>query len=159
MSESLILLKSNGRCERIAQVAQQKWATMSDSLRPLRGNERSWANRSGRLPKMSEWVNRSFFWANRSFAHFWAKKRAIVRKTDDRISSPACPVYCDGFMENFFFNKINLIFLVKLFEKPNYVLFLQNRFWKGLNDLFEVPMTVFTVKGIPVVYLKLSQLL
>ena len=29
-----------------------------------------WANCSGRSPKMSEWVNWSFFWANRSFAHF-----------------------------------------------------------------------------------------
>ena len=27
-------------CERIAQVAQDKWATMSNSLRSLRGNER-----------------------------------------------------------------------------------------------------------------------
>ena len=54
MSESLIFayftflvsdvsesLKSNERCEQITQVAHQKWATMSDSLRLLRGNERS----------------------------------------------------------------------------------------------------------------------
>ena len=41
--------------------AHQKWATMSDSLRLLSGNEWSWANRSGRSPKMSKWVNRSFF--------------------------------------------------------------------------------------------------
>ena len=89
VSESLISLKSNERCERIAQVAHQKWATMSDSLRSLRGNERSWANRSGRSPKMSEWVNRSFFWANRSFAYFWAKNERFARKTDERIPSPA----------------------------------------------------------------------
>ena len=45
MSESLILsfLVSN----------------VSESLRSLRGNERSWANCSGRSPKMSKWVNRS----------------------------------------------------------------------------------------------------
>ena len=71
----------NERCERIAQVTHQKWATMSNSLRSLRGNERSWANRSGRSPKMSKWVNCSFFGANRSFANFWAK-------TDERIPSP-----------------------------------------------------------------------
>ena len=46
VSESLIALKSNEQCERMAQVAHQKWATMSDSLRSLRGNEQSWANGS-----------------------------------------------------------------------------------------------------------------
>ena len=39
VSELLILLKSNERCERIAHFAYQKWATMSDLLRSLRGNE------------------------------------------------------------------------------------------------------------------------
>ena len=38
VSESLISLKSNERCEQIAQVAHQKWATMSNSLTSLRGN-------------------------------------------------------------------------------------------------------------------------
>ena len=46
-------LISSERSERIAQVAQDKWAIMSDSLRSLRRNERSWANHSGRSPKMS----------------------------------------------------------------------------------------------------------
>ena len=32
--------------EQIAQVAQRKWATMSESPISLRGNERPWANRS-----------------------------------------------------------------------------------------------------------------
>ena len=72
-----------------AHLAQIKWKTVSDSLRSLRGNERWWANRSGRSPKMSKWVNRSFFWANRSFAYFWAKNEWFARKTDKRISSPA----------------------------------------------------------------------
>ena len=40
VSELLISLKSNERCERIPHFAHQKWATMSDSLRSLRGNER-----------------------------------------------------------------------------------------------------------------------
>ena len=34
--------------ELIAQVAQDEWATMSDSLRSLRSNELLWANHSGR---------------------------------------------------------------------------------------------------------------
>ena len=40
--------------EQIAQVAQRKWATVSESLRLLRGNERPWANRSGRSEEMSD---------------------------------------------------------------------------------------------------------
>ena len=39
VSESLISLKSNERCEQIAQVAHQKWATMSNLPRSLRRNE------------------------------------------------------------------------------------------------------------------------
>ena len=36
--ESLRSLIKNERCEQIAQVAYQKWATMSDSLRSLTKN-------------------------------------------------------------------------------------------------------------------------
>ena len=89
MSESLRSLTKNERCEQIAQIAHQKWATMSDSLTLLRGNERSRANRSGHSPKMSKWVNRSFFWGNHSSAHFWAKNKWFAQKTDERILSPA----------------------------------------------------------------------
>ena len=53
-------------CERIVQVAQDKWATMN------------------------EWVNHSFFWSNRSCAHFWTKNEWFARKSNDneRIPSP-----------------------------------------------------------------------
>ena len=68
LSDSLIpsflmlrLLTKNERCEQITQVTYQKWATISDLLRSLTKNERLWANRSGCSPKMSEWVNPSFF--------------------------------------------------------------------------------------------------
>ena len=71
VSEMLRSLTKNEGCEQIAQVAHQKWAPMSDSLRPLTKNERPWANRSGGSPKMSKWVNCSFFSANRLFAHFF----------------------------------------------------------------------------------------
>ena len=40
VSGSLRSLTKNERCEKIAQVAHQKWTTMSNSLRLLRGNER-----------------------------------------------------------------------------------------------------------------------
>ena len=70
---SLILLISNERlwaicsdrsremsnCERIAQTAHIKRATMSDSLRLLITKEQLWAIRSGRSPKMSKWEIRS----------------------------------------------------------------------------------------------------
>ena len=93
------------RCERIAQVAHQKWAMwvnpsgrspkMSDHKRfaqVAQQNERPWANCSGRSPKKSEWTNRKFFWANRSFAHFWAKNERFAQKTNERIPSPASRV-------------------------------------------------------------------
>ena len=82
-------LTKNEWCERIAQATQQKWATISNLLTSLRGNDRSWVNRSGRWPKWAnEWIA-CFFWANRSFAHFWAKNEPFVQKTDERIPSPA----------------------------------------------------------------------
>ena len=70
VSESLRSLTINERCEQIAQGAHQKWATISNSLRSLR-------------------ANRSFFWANCSFAIFWAKNEPFTRKTNERILSPA----------------------------------------------------------------------
>ena len=54
VSKSLRLLINNERCERIAQVAYQKWTTMSDSLRSLTKNERPWANCPGCSLRMSE---------------------------------------------------------------------------------------------------------
>ena len=81
--------------EQIAQVAQRKWATLSESLRSLKTNERPWAIRSGRSEEMSKWAIRSEHfgkknlkssflvlyvlytiflfkkWANRSFPLFW----------------------------------------------------------------------------------------
>ena len=106
VSESLRSLTKNERCERITQVAHQKWATMSDLLRSLTKNKQPWANRSGRSPKMSEWANRSFFWANRSFAHFFAKNEWFAQKTDERIPSPEnvmlITVTCSFFSELYF---------------------------------------------------------
>ena len=53
VSESLRSLTKNEQCERIAQVAHQKWVTMSDLLRLLTKNKRTWATGSGRSPKKS----------------------------------------------------------------------------------------------------------
>ena len=45
--------------ERFAQIAQDKWATVSESLRSLKTNEQPWAICSGRSEEMSEWAIRS----------------------------------------------------------------------------------------------------
>ena len=43
-------------CAQLAQIAQDKWATVSESLRSHRGNEPPWANSSGRSRQMNEWA-------------------------------------------------------------------------------------------------------
>ena len=92
VSEWLRSLTKNEWCEQIAQVAHQKWATMSNSLRWLTKNERPWANRSGGSPKMSKWVNPSFFeWTAHSLI-FLQKNKRFDQKTDERIPSPVS--YC-----------------------------------------------------------------
>ena len=50
IAHSLISLKSN---ERFVQIAQDKWATVSESLRSLKTNDQPWANRSGPSWQMS----------------------------------------------------------------------------------------------------------
>ena len=59
-------------CEWFAQIAQDKWATVRESLRSLKTNEQLWAKRSGRSWQMSD---REQFaqvaydkWANELFA-------------------------------------------------------------------------------------------
>ena len=41
-----------------------------------------WVNCSGCSPKMSKWANCLFFWANRSFAHFFRKNKRFAQKND-----------------------------------------------------------------------------
>ena len=67
-------------CEQFAHDRSFLLSDVSESLRLLTKNERSWENRSGRSPKMSEWVNCSFFGANRSFAQFGQKTRYSLGK-------------------------------------------------------------------------------
>ena len=79
VSKSLRLLTKNERCERIAQVAHQKWATMSESLRSLTKNERM----SKSLIFLSKSLIRSFF----------EKKEQFTQKTDERIPSPVISAF------------------------------------------------------------------
>ena len=85
--DSLIPSKQS---ERIAQVIQDKWATVSDSLSSLRMNERSRANRSGRSPKMSKWANCSLFEQITHSLTFFilAKNERFAPKFDERIPNP-----------------------------------------------------------------------
>ena len=109
VSESLRSLTKNEWCDRIAQVAHQKRATMSDSLRLLTKNERPWVNHSGRSPKMSdEQIARFFEWIARILSKllirsFFCKNKLLAQKTDERIPSPDLDVN-----HNFFLNKLNL---------------------------------------------------
>ena len=90
VSESLRLLTKIERCERIPEVTHQK--KMSDHERFANGRSeemseiRSKSLRSLTInERMSEY---SFFLANCSFAHFWAKNERFAWKTDERIPSP-----------------------------------------------------------------------
>ena len=84
IAHSLRSLKSNEHCERFAQIAQDKWATVSESLRSLMSKEWQWANCSGRSWQKS---NRERFaqvahdkWANKRFAQkIWLKSYFLVR--------------------------------------------------------------------------------
>ena len=75
VSESLILLKSNERCEQIAHFAHQKWVTMSDLLRLLRGNER--CERIAHQKWAHEWIV-NFFEQIADFTHFWTKTSDLL---------------------------------------------------------------------------------
>ena len=89
-------------CERFAQVVQDKWATVSKSLRLLMTNEQMWAIHSGRSGQMSKSL--VFFWANCSFSYsltkngrfapvFWSYKKnkgaLIPSERSERISQVA----------------------------------------------------------------------
>ena len=66
LSELLMSLTKNERCEQITQVAHQKWATMSDSLRSLTKNEQ---------------MSKSLVFLSESLIHsFFAKKSDLLRK-------------------------------------------------------------------------------
>ena len=70
--------------ERFTQVAQTKWAIVSELFRLLTKNER-----------MSESLS---FLVNCSFAHFWAKNKQFARKTDEQIPSP--DIFMFSFIKN-----------------------------------------------------------
>ena len=79
---SLICSNRSGqmnKCERFAQVAQDKWATVSESFRSLMTNEQMWVIRSVRSGQMSEWANCSVFWANPSFSLLLTKNEQFVQ--------------------------------------------------------------------------------
>ena len=65
--------------ERFAQIAQDKWATVSESLRSLKGNEQLWANRSGHSRQMSD-PERFAQVAQRKWANERFDKKKLVKK-------------------------------------------------------------------------------
>ena len=87
VSELIRSLTKNKRCEQITQVAHQKWATMSDLFR---GNERLWANHSGRSPKMSKRVNCSFFC--KLLIRSFLGKKWVIRSENRWANSQPCMI-------------------------------------------------------------------
>ena len=71
-------IRSFAHCS-FTQIAQDKWATVSESLRSLRENERPWAIRSSRSEEISN-VSKSLIlltknqWISTSLKKFWLKK-------------------------------------------------------------------------------------
>ena len=63
-----------------AHFAQIKWATVSESLRLLRGNERPWANRSRQMSSRERFAQvAQRKWANERFAQkFWQNNSKIL---------------------------------------------------------------------------------
>ena len=93
VSDSLRWLRGNDRCERIAHFAHQKWVTMSNLLRSLRGNER--CERIAHFAHQkwaNEWI--AHFLSDRSFAHFWTKNKQFARKSNEPIPSPVWNRIC-----------------------------------------------------------------
>ena len=70
-------------CERFAQITQDKWETLSESLRSLRGNKQLWAIRSGRSEEMSD-VSKTLILLTKnermsnSLKKIWLKKSKIL---------------------------------------------------------------------------------
>ena len=77
---SLICSIQMSDCERFAQIAQEKWSTVSESLRLLKTNERLWANRSGSSWQMSDHERFAQVahdkWANEHFAKKYLAKKS-----------------------------------------------------------------------------------
>ena len=72
--------------ERIAQVAQRKWATVSESLRPQKTNEQPWAVCSGRSEEVSKWANFGFTNLKSCFCRFYIQflKQNLLNKLANR---------------------------------------------------------------------------
>ena len=88
-------------CEWFAQMTQDKWANVSESLRWLRGNERPWAIRSGRSKEISdvseslisltknEQMSESLIFLSKLLIRsFFDKKRAILSEIKWANSQP-----------------------------------------------------------------------
>ena len=93
VSKLLRSLTKTEQFERIAQVAHQKWATMSQSRTK---NKQPWVNRSGCSPKLSEWANRSFFERMAHLFIFSQKTSDLLRKPMSKF--PAL-VFCEKMWE------------------------------------------------------------
>ena len=95
-------------CERFAQIAQDKWAIVSESLRSFRGNERQWAICSGRSEEMSdvneslisltknEWMSESLILLSESLIRSFFDKKSSDSLGNQMSEFPSLKfVHCD----------------------------------------------------------------
>ena len=132
VSESLRWLTKNERCERIAQVPHQNWATMSNLLRLLTKNKQKWANMSESLRSLTknEQMSESLvFWANRSFAH-------VLQNTSYSLGKPMREFPALHY-SNFLRPGGPLMYIQSLFVESTYfrLVWLDNIFHKSTNFL------------------------
>ena len=73
------------KCERFAQIAQDKWATVSESLRSLIENEQLWGICSGR----SWWLSKSLAFMSKSLIRPFAHKKWAIRSKNPWAQFPA----------------------------------------------------------------------
>ena len=98
---------------------------MSDLLRSLRGNERLWANRSGRSPKMSEWVNRSIFLSKSHSLIFEQKTSDSLGKLMSEFPALAClhGLIMGWYKKHFSFLFWNICWILKTCQLKDYDIF------------------------------------
>ena len=73
-------------CEQFAQIAQDKWATVSESLRSLKTNEQPWAIRSGHSKEMSKLAIRST--TGKLMGNHWETIKKLVENHRETTGKP-----------------------------------------------------------------------
>ena len=88
VSESLISLKTNERCERIPHFAHQKWATMSNLLMGHSEEMNDVSESFIALTKNEQKSESLIFLSELLIRSFLTKNEQLARKSNEQIPSP-----------------------------------------------------------------------